>query len=203
MLFLSLLFASLSVQAASCSDLKTCAKIVTDLTGQKYLWATAHESLKLGNGSELDLTQENVEVLFTAFLDQLGLARIPLGDGKTFRILKGAEIKEIETPIFEASAEKRPDFGKTWDWITVKYKTKSPELAPYLEQAFRLHMPREARMQADGNTGQMILTGTIPVVRKMYDILKLSDKPMTAAFKKEIEEFNRERRRREMECAKK
>ena len=198
MFVLALIFSPMA-EAATCTDLKTCAKVMFDLTEQRYIWGAGAESVKFGAAPDVDLTKENADVLFTALLDQSGYARLPVGDGKTYRIVRGAELKEIEQPLIEASATQVPTFGKTWDWVTMRYKLKSADLANYIERAYRLHLPREARMQADENTGTILITGANPVVRQMYQTLKAADQPMSSALKEKIKAD--EKRWHEMELS--
>jgi type II secretory pathway component GspD/PulD (secretin) len=173
-----------AAQAVTCKDLKSCAEAMFDLTGQRYVWDDKADREKLVMSPNVELTQENAELVFTALLDQVHLARLPIGDGKTFRILPGAERKEIEMPILDASFDKAPNFPKTWDWVTMRYKTKTRELPSFIEQAYRLHVPREARLQADFNSGYLIVSGATPVVRHMYEIVKGADVPLSAEVKK-------------------
>lgn len=188
-LFLSLPFALAAepAHALTCNDLKTCAKVMHELKGQTYIWE-ADTQKKIVTSPDLDLDQQNAEIVFTAMLDQAGLARLPVGDGKTFRVLPGAHLKEIGQPIVEATAEKRPDFGNTWDWVTMRYRPKTRELTTSLESAYRLHVPREARLQADYNAGFVIVTASIPVVRQMYEVMRAADVPQTPEVKKYLQE---------------
>jgi hypothetical protein len=177
-----------AAQAVSCKDLKTCAEAMFELTGQRYVWDEKTDREKLVMSPGVELTKENAELIFTGLLDQVHLARLPMGDGKTYRILPGAERKENEMPIFEASADKMPELPRTWDWVTLRYRTKTKELPYFLERAYRLHVPREARLQADMNAGYLLVSGTAPLARHMYLIFKGADVPMTAAVKKQLAE---------------
>ncbi|MGZ3696268.1 MAG: hypothetical protein ACXWQO_19905, partial [Bdellovibrionota bacterium] len=156
---------------------------------QRYIWNEDGEKAKFFASPEVDLNKDNADILFTALLDQAGLARMPIGDGKTYRILRGANLKELEIPEVEASADHSPTLPKTWDWITMRYKTKSPEEVTEIEQMYRLHVPREARMQADLNTGILIVTGTAPMVRQMYETIKGADKPLSPLAKQRQKEY--------------
>lgn len=175
--------------AATCTDLPSCAKLTTELTQKNYIWQTSADGVKFSSSSALELNKENAEILFTSLLDQSGFTRLPLGDGKTYRIVKGVEIKEIQTPIVEASFDYPPSLPKTWDWVTMRYKTKSAETAPYIERMLRLSVPREARMQADENSSTLILTGSAPMLRHMYEMIKAADKPISESVKKKEREF--------------
>lgn len=183
-----------AAQAGTCADFKACATLMNELTGQRYVWDSRFEGVKFSAAPAVELTKENADLVFTALLDQAGFARAPVGDGKTFRIVKGSERKEMDMPVLEASATQIPNFPKDWDWVTMNYKLKSPELATYLERRFRLHVPRESRMQAMEHTGVLIVAAPSPVVRKMYETFKASDKPLTPALR---EEMAREKRQEE------
>lgn len=193
---MTLPFLAGAAQAATCTDFKTCAAVMHELSSQHYIWS-ASDDVNIQAAPNVELNKENAEVVFTAMLDQVGFARAPAGDGKTFRIVRSAQRKEMELPIVEASAERAPTLPKTWDWVMMRYKTKSPELATFLERMFRLHVPRESRLQADENTGTVIVTATAPIVRQLYETLKGADKPMSAALKEKMKA--QERRWQELE----
>jgi hypothetical protein len=185
----SLLLSGYAFAAGGCNTLKTCAKIVTDLTGEVYIWDDAAEGAKFYSSQELDFTKDNAAVLFTTLLDQAGLARLPIGDRKTYRIVRMTTMKETTTPVVEASADRAPTLPKTWDWVTMRYKTKSPEEPSFIEQSYRLHVPREARMQADDNTGTLIVTGAAPMVAHMYEMIKAADKPLSPLAKQSQKKY--------------
>jgi hypothetical protein len=151
------------------------------------------EKWKHGVAPDLELTKENAEVVFTALLDESYLARAPVGDGKTFRIVPGKERREMETPIFDASFESAPQLPNTWDWVTMRYHPKSRELTETLEREYRLHVPRDARLQGDYNAGVILVTAPAPTVRHMYEVFKGADVPQTAAVKKHFEELEQKR----------
>lgn len=187
-------FSSIQTWAGTCQDLKSCTDLMNELTGENYIFSSDGPIPKIGTTKNFELTKENAELVFTAMLDQADLARAPVGDGKTYRIVSGGQRKEMELPIVEASSEKMPTFPNNWDWITMRYKVKSPETATYLEQMYRLHVPRMARMQADGNAGLVIVSGNAPMVRNMYNVLKGSDQPLSGGIKSRMQE---DRKRRE------
>jgi hypothetical protein len=187
----SLFFIVSAAQAASCTDIRSCAKAMQDITQQRYIWDVTVENNKI-NSTDIELNKDNADLIFTAMLDQVGLTRLPVGDGKTYRIVRGALIKEIETPITEVSYDHAPKFGNTWDWVSMRYKLKPGASANLIEQSYRLHLPRESRMQADENGGFLIITATIPVARHMYEMLKAADRPLSAAMKVELKKRERE-----------
>lgn len=200
LLLLGGLASASSAQAASCSDLKSCAMAMSEISGQSYIWNTDYERMKITAAPNLELNKENAEQVFTAMLDQVGLARVPVGDGKTFRLVKGAERKEMEVPVLLGSAEHRPEFPATWDWVTLRYSPKVRELTESMERAYRLHVPREARIQADYGAGIILVTAAAPVVRQMYETLRAADVPQSAAVKKHFEEQERKWREEKKEA---
>ena len=181
---------AVSAQAETCSDFKSCAKLMYELKGQRYVWDAKMDDSKFIASPNIEMTKDSAELIFTGLLDQLGMARLPMGDGKTYRVERNVMLKEIEAPVLDASAEKAPVFlSNTWDWVTMRYKVKSPEAAPVIESTYRLHLPREARMQADENAGLLLVTGTIPMVRQMYQTLKAADFPLTATGRQHYKEW--------------
>lgn len=199
---IALSFASPASFAANCTDLKSCAKVMNELFSQNYVWDSSLDGLKFPSGNEIELTKQTGEITFTALLDQNSLSRAPVGDGKNFRIVKSAHRKEMETPKFDASFDVEPKLPETWDMVTLCYKTKSPEVAPYIEQMYRLHLPRESRMQADENTSSIIITAPAPTVRHMYKMIKDADQPLTPAMKEKMRKWE-EMRREEVKAMKK
>jgi len=184
-LALSFLFLAPIARAETCSDMKSCTKLLHELKGQHYVWDPGTAELKFASSPAVEMTADTAELLFTALLDQVGLARLPVGAGKTYRIVRSVMLKEIEAPVLEASAGSPPKFpANTWDWVTMRYRVKSPEAAPVIESMYRLHLPREARMQADENAGLLVVTGTIPVVRQMYETILAADKPLSPQARK-------------------
>jgi hypothetical protein len=185
-----LLFSGISIGNANaeiCNDLKECAKVMHEITGQRYVWDATIDNNKLVMVPGMEITKENSEVVFTALLDQVGLARAPIGDGKSFRIVRSSLRKEMELPVIVANADSKPEFSNTWDWVTMRYKTKSRDLAVAIEKAYRLHVPREARLHADYIAGILIVSATTPVVRQMFDTIKAADVPMTPEIKRHLE----------------
>jgi len=170
-----------------------------DLEGQRYLWDTKVEEdrdAKIFTPPSVEMNKENADLIFTALLEQVGLARAPVGDGKTFRLVRGALRKEMEVPTVDVSYDKAPLLPNTWDWMSMRYHLKSAETAATIESSYRLHLPRESRMQADVNSGFLIITGNIPLLRQMYETIRAADKPLTAVARKQYEEWQRENRAR-------
>jgi hypothetical protein len=187
-LVLGIILGAGNAEAAGCGDLKGCAKAMHDLTGQRYVWEADADKSKLVMVPEIELTKENAEIVFTALLDQVRLARVLVGDGKTYRIVTSAQRKEMELPVVEASADRKPQFPQTWDWITMRYRPKSPERSDSMERAYRLHLPRESRLQSDLAGGFLLVSAAAPVVRQMYETLKAADVQITPALRKSLAE---------------
>jgi hypothetical protein len=82
----------------------------------------------------------------------------------------------------------KPKVPDTWDWLEMRYKTKEREQTVSIESMYRLHLPREARMQADYNGGFLIIDGPAPLIRRMYDVIKAADIPSSPAVKAYLKE---------------
>jgi hypothetical protein len=135
------------------------------------------------------MSRESADLVFTALLDQMGLARVPVGDGVTFRVVRSFQRHELEMPVLEASVDHPPAFpSDTWDWVTLRYKVKSPDEASYIESTYRSHVPHDCNILADENAGIVLVTAPTPVVRKMYDTIRTADRPLSAAMKARIQE---------------
>ncbi len=187
---LPLFLFTFTADAATCKDLKSCATVMYDLLGQRYIWEASSEK-QIVTSPDIELTKENAELVFTALLDQSLLARAPVGDGKTFRIVSSALRKEMPLPIVDASADLAPKLPNTWDIVAMRYKTKSRDLTTTIESAYRLHLPRESRLQADYSAGLLIVEATAPMVRHMYDMIKAADVPQTPEVKAYLKEQER------------
>jgi hypothetical protein len=187
---LSTALLAVSAHAETCTDFKTCSQLMFELKGQRYVWDAKMEEHKFTATPNVEMSKENAELIFTALLDQAGLARLPVGDGKTYRVERNVNLKEISAPVFDASAEHAPVIPMdTWDWVTMRYKLKSADEANVIESMYRLHLPREARMQADENAGLLLVTGTIPMVKQMYVTISAADKPVSSTAKKHYQEW--------------
>jgi hypothetical protein len=184
-----LLLVSTAARAEVCIDFKSCTKLMYDLKGQRYIWDAKFDEHKFSASPEVEMTKDSAELVYTSLLDFAGFARLPVGDGKTYRIERNVNLKEIEAPVFDASADRPPVLPNTWDWVTMRYKLKTPDEANVLESMYRLHLPREARMQADENSGNLIITGTIPMVRQMFETIRAADRPISKAAKAHYEQY--------------
>ena len=125
------------------------------------------------------------------------LARIPSGQPKSYYIVEAKEAIQAPVSVFEGSLEKPAVLPKTFDFITLKYKTVDPDKADFLQRFITDLVPRYGRVTSYPDSGVLLITDTALNVAKIVDILKTVDKPLTAKFKKELEERRKARQTKE------
>src|SRR5262245_30966989 len=81
------------LMAAPCQDVSSCAKLASELTGQKYILGPASEKKRISFTDNIKMTKENAELLFTNVLYQHNLTRVPVSssDKNSFFIVETKE----------------------------------------------------------------------------------------------------------------
>ncbi|MGZ6264526.1 MAG: type II secretion system secretin GspD, partial [Bdellovibrionota bacterium] len=123
-----------------------------------------------GTVSVVSQTQITVCDAWNAFLTALnvrGFALVP--SGKYLRIERIANAKEKQTPIYSDKAVPNND-----EFITRVLPLRYIDATEF-ESAFRLWMPREARMQAYTQTNTIIITDTATHINRMVELIQLLD----------------------------
>ncbi|MGZ3684765.1 MAG: hypothetical protein ACXVCI_12985, partial [Bdellovibrionota bacterium] len=183
----------LNARAENCADIKSCAKLMYDLKGQRYIWDAKMDEHKFVSSPDVEMTKDTADQVFTALLDQLELARVPVGDGKTYRVIPSRLRREQQMPVVEATFDKAPELPNTWDWVEMRYSVKAPEIVKFLESEYKPNVPREARLQSDENSGVVIVAAPAPVVRQMYETIQGADRPLSAALRQKMKDGQRRR----------
>ncbi len=144
------------------------AKAVSKLTGRNFIYNAQDIKGKISIVSETAITVSDAWNAFLTALNMKGFALIP--SGKYLRIERVASAKEKQTPIYsdEKSAPNNDDF------ITRVVPLRYIDATEF-EQTFRLWMPREARMQAYGQTNTLIITDTASHINRMLELIALLD----------------------------
>ncbi len=149
------------------AEILDVAKAIGKLTGKNFIFNP--QDIK-GRISVVSQTQITVCDAWNAFLTSLnvkGFALVP--SGKYLRIERIANAKEKQTPIY--SDKKAPSND---DFITRVLPLRYIDATEF-ESAFRLWMPREARMQAYAQTNTIIITDTATHINRMAELIALLD----------------------------
>ena len=165
---------STSALAEKCDDLPSCSKIMNKLFGENYVFSQEEAKAFKTIASLPDLSPETGELNFTAALNHAELARAPVGDGKTYRIVRWTTLKEMNIPVIRvAKGEKFPELPNTWDWVELYYELKTPGRGTELEATFRFHMARNERMHPVGDF--VIRAAPIPKLKSMFEKLRIAE----------------------------
>lgn len=149
------------------AEILDVAKAIGKLTGKNFIYNP--QDIK-GRISVVSQTQITVCDAWNAFLTALnlrGFALVP--SGKYLRIERIANAKEKQTPIY--SDKKVPNND---EFITRVLPLRYIDATEF-ESAFRLWMPREARMQAYTQTNTIIITDTAAHINRMVELIQLLD----------------------------
>ncbi len=176
-----------------CPDIQTCVKVVGEMLGQKYMFAEDIKG-KVQATQNLELTRENAEWLFTYMLNLEGYTRVPLGLPNSFQVLRQRDAKDAALPLYEATAKKQPELPHNWDWFTVRYKATNPEAVEQISRVVRNFMPPNTRVIPNELSGTLLITDSVPNLKKIYNIIKdLDQKPSVQMQKKWEEEAKRKK----------
>jgi general secretion pathway protein D len=149
------------------AEILDVAKAIGKLTGRNFIYNP--QDIK-GRISVVSQTQITVCDAWNAFLTALnlrGFALVP--SGKYLRIERIANAKEKQTPIY---ADKK--IPNNDEFITRVLPLRYIDATEF-ESAFRLWMPREARMQAYQQTNTIIITDTAAHINRMVELISLLD----------------------------
>lgn len=170
-----------------CPDIASCAKAVSELLGQKYVF-DADVKGKVEATANLELTKENAELLFTNMLNINGFSRVPAGQENTFQILRQRDARDQAIPTVTASQQDAPPLPNNWDLYTLKYKATNPDVVENIARTSRSFMPANSRIIPEEVTGTLLVTDTAINLKKLYGIIKDLDKKPTAEMKRRWEE---------------
>lgn len=182
-----------------CSDVRSCAGVVSKLTGQKYVLNGGVDKKVVNFVGDVQLTKDNADLFFTNILHQYGLTRVPVSaaEKNTYYIVESKEALQQPIPVFEASHEMAPSLPNTYDSVTVKYTMISREVANELQRFIIDLIPRSGRITNYPGTSLLVITDSAMNMRKILDVVKSVDRPLGADARKELERVraNREARK--------
>jgi type II secretory pathway component GspD/PulD (secretin) len=198
LILLAIQIPSLTARAESfsekCSEIASCATVVSQLTGQKYLF-DADVKGKMMATPNVDINKDNAELLFTEMLNINGFSRVPTGEPGTYQIMRQRDARDAAIPTFTADEKNAPEFSRNFDLMTMRYKATHPDAVEPLARAMRSFMPANSRIIPDELGGWLLVTDTAPNLKKVYTMVKDMDRKPSAEFKRHWEEMLKERLR--------
>jgi general secretion pathway protein D len=149
------------------AEILDVAKAIAKLTGKNFIYNPQDIKGRISVVSQTPITVGDAWNAFLTALNMRGFALIP--SGKYLRIERTANAKEKQTPIY---SDKRPPNND--EFITRVIPLRYIDATEF-EQAFRLWIPREARMQAYGQTNTIIITDTAAHINRLVELINLLD----------------------------
>lgn len=183
--------------AERCPDIQTCAKVVGELLGQKYVFDSDVKG-KMTATPNLELTKDNAELLFTNMLYILGFSRVPLGVPNSYQILRQRDARDAALVSYGATQKDAPEMPNNWDLATLKYKAANPEIVEEISRKMRNFMPPTTRIIPDENSGMILVTDAIPNLKKMYDLIKDIDTKPNPELKQKWADEKKARQKAEL-----
>jgi general secretion pathway protein D len=149
------------------AEILDVAKAIAKLTGKNFIYNPQDIKGRISVVSQTPITVGDAWNAFLTALNMRGFALVP--SGKYLRIERIANAKEKQTPIYADRKSPNND-----EFITRVIPLRYID-AQEFEQAFRLWMPRESRMQAYGQTNTIIITDTASHINRMVELINLLD----------------------------
>jgi general secretion pathway protein D len=149
------------------AEILDVAKAIAKLTGKNFIYNPQDIKGRISVVSQTPITVCDAWNAFLTSLNMRGFALVP--SGKYLRIDRIANAKEKQTPIYSKGKPPNND-----EFITRVIPLRYIDATEF-EQAFRLWMPREARMQAYGQTNTIIITDTASHINRMMELINLLD----------------------------
>ncbi|MBY0414883.1 MAG: hypothetical protein K2Q18_11990 [Bdellovibrionales bacterium] len=183
---------SFNVLANDCQDLVKCVETVSKLTGKKYLFDGRLKG-ELKASSNVQITAENADTLFSYILNITGYSRVPTLEKDTYKIVESRDIRYESLATFSATLTETPSTPKTEDYVLVTYQLtnfkdgQSREIA----NSLRPFMSRYGRIIESYASNTLTLQETASKVSQLLDIIRKSDRALTVeeiTMKKEREE---------------
>jgi general secretion pathway protein D len=149
------------------AEILDVAKAIAKLTGKNFIYNPQDIKGRISVVSQTPITVQDAWNAFLTALNLKGFALVP--SGKYLRIERIANAKEKQTPI--VSEKQMPNND---EFITRVVPLRYIDATEF-ESAFRLWMPREARMQAYAQTNTVIITDTATHINRMVELINLLD----------------------------
>lgn len=178
-----------------CKTLAACVETVSALTQEQYILApsTTFETAATQNTV---IHSGNADALFTLLLDLNGLARVPTGQPKTWKVLKAKDARDSNLIIYEVSYDQDAVMPNTHDLATMNYAPKFPvaERLDEIARNLRSFLPATARVIPDGVANRLRITASIPDLKRCLKMVREMDLKPTAADEKRWNELKEQRK---------
>lgn len=180
------LLVSFSVQANECLELSKCIEYLSKLTGKKYLFDAKEMKGGLQASSNLVITSDNADNLFTYILDMNGYSRIPMPEKDTYIIVPSKDMRYQALPIINVDSKTPPKLTANYDFYLMNFKFKNFEHGQLKGAAnsIKPFISRYAMVIETGNT--LAIQDNSMNLIKLYDLMKNFDQVQT---KEEINNF--------------
>lgn len=149
------------------AEILDVAKAIAKLTGKNLIFNAQDIKGRISLVSQTPITVCDAWNAFLTALNMKNFALVP--SGKYLRIERAANAKEKQTPIYSDKESPNND-----EFITRVIPLRYIDAVEF-EQAFRLWIPREARMQAYSQTNTVIITDTSAHINRMLELINLLD----------------------------
>ena len=149
------------------AEILDVAKAIAKLTRKNFIYNPQDIKGRISVVSQTPITVADAWNAFLTALNMKGFALVP--SGKYIRIERIANAKEKQIPIVSGKKVSNTD-----EFITRVVPLRYIDASEF-EQAFRLWMPREARMQAYAQTNTIIITDTSVHINRMIELINLLD----------------------------
>ena len=191
-------FLPFQVVADECADLIKCVEVVSKLTKKKYLFNPKEVSGELKTSSNVDLSSDNADSLFTYILDLNGFARIPTAEKDTYTIVTTRDLRYQALPMINVDSTNPPKIPLNYDYYLMQFKFQHFQYGQMRGAAnsLRPFMSRYGRLIEIKETGLMVIQENGKKLIQFHDLIKKFDREYT---KEEIEEYQSHMKRVEEE----
>ncbi|MBL7715450.1 MAG: hypothetical protein JNL01_08255 [Bdellovibrionales bacterium] len=184
-----------------CKTLPACVEFVSSLTHDQYVLApgVAFETAATQN---TEINAQNADLLFSMLLDLNGLARVPAGQPKLFKLVKQRDARDAAVPQYEASYDQDAIIPNTHDLATLNYAPKFPNFERLEEMArsLRSFLPANARIVPDAASMKVRMTAAIPDLKRCLKMMREMDRKPTAAEENDWKEQKKRRAEKSAKC---
>lgn len=178
-----------------CKTLTACVETVSTLTQEQYILApgTTFETTATQNTV---INSGNADALFTLLLELNGLARVPTGQPKTWKILRAKDARDSNLTVYEASFDQDAIMPNTHDLATMNYVPKFPvaERLDEMARNLRSFLPANARIIPDSVANRLRITASIPDLKRCLKMVREMDLKPTTADEKRWNELKEQRK---------
>jgi type II secretory pathway component GspD/PulD (secretin) len=189
-----MLLVSFAVQANECIELSKCIEHISKLTGKKYIYDAKIIKGGLQTSSNVEITAENADTLFTYILDINEYARVPTAEKDTYIIVQARDIRYQPVPTINVDAQTPPKLIPNYDYYMMSYKYKhfKDGQTRMAANSLRPFMSRYSRVIEIGDT--VTVQENAAKLAKAYEMIKSTDRELTKEELKRAQEWEAERK---------